>query len=485
VRYASATGTGSAPCTASARCPVATALAAAVPGDVVELLGSTMTGPVVYRGGSAMIDPPTGASGKEGRPITVRCSVDGGCLLDGQFKRIPIRLARNNDWWVVEGITAKNGSQGLVSVRGSNNIVRRVVAWDAQFDAPNGSYTFSCFGGVNNLFEDVAGFGIATWIFTHSQNREGPCTFRRAWGRFEGTADGRRAGATFGGLFYNAYRSTCDNCLAELAPNTGLTRFTVIHPTPTSETGCPNRTCTDGAPPIPNSPINQSRMDPPHAVAPTNDFDGFVGGSLVYVRAPANLSRMLTTDSTAIQGVAGAALMYMAAGRRGGNITFKDVLWIVDPSHPQFDHIRALNLKKRDYSSNMYLTNVSTVAGAVDIIDTSAAWKQGAWVTSNLVHATSLAGLNSANANPWTGTAGANLCYRYVNRVRQDGTAGTIAQPLWPWPMNDRIRAATAAAGAYSGPCTGCVGTFPTRTETDVTAIVEELLGPIPASCRQ
>jgi hypothetical protein len=51
--------------------------------------------------------------------------------------------------------------------------------------------------------------------------------------------------------------------------------------------------------------------------------------------------------------------------------------------------------------------------------------------------------------------------------------------------MNERIKAATAAAGSYSGPCPTCVGGRAARTATDVTADIERLLGPIPPSCRR
>jgi hypothetical protein len=34
----------------------------------------------------------------------------------------------------------------------------------------------------------------------------------------------------------------------------------------------------------------------------------------------------------------------------------------------------------------------------------------------------------------------ATIQYRYVNGVLQDGTNGTVAQNLWPWPMEDQIR---------------------------------------------
>ena len=54
------------------------------------------------------------------------------------------------------------------------------------------------------------------------------------------------------------------------------------------------------------------------------------------------------------------------------------------------------------------------------------------------------------------------ICMRY-----EDGELTTT--PLWPWPMNDRIKEARALAG---------------RPVVDVTATIEALLGPIPAACR-
>jgi hypothetical protein len=397
----------------------------------------------------------------------VKALNDGGVTIDGQFAHVPVEIGPDNNWWVIEGINAKNSKPATVRLRGSNNIVRRVVAWDSEFR--NGE-SFSCHSGANNLFEDVAAFGIANWHFSNSQNRTGSCTFRRAWGRFEGSAAGDNNGVAFGGLFYNAASTTCENCISEYFPNTGLTAYQVDNPTSTSSAGCPvspstgQQTCTDGAPAWPGGLFNINRWDNGSASDHSNDYDGQLLGSIGYVRAGANLSRMGT-------GSLSQAFVYGANGREGGNIVFKDLLLFIDPTHTQFGSMRALRLDNRPDSNPSHLTNVSTVAGTVNSI--TSYWKQ-----SGVVHASNLAGLNAANANPWTGTAGANVCFRYVDRVK-------TTTPLWPWPMNERIKAAMAAAGQYSGPCLNCKGTFPLRNPIDVTAEIEKLLGPIPAYCRQ
>jgi hypothetical protein len=98
-----------------------------------------------------------------------------------------------------------------------------------------------------------------------------------------------------------------------------------------------------------------------------------------------------------------------------------------------------------------------------------------AWSIQNQSVGTSLRGIVS----PWTSNGiGANLCNQWVN-----GQVTTT--PLWPWPMNQRIKDATAMAGAYSGPCPGCAGGRLARTALDVTTVVESLLGPIPETCRR
>ncbi len=57
---------------------------------------------------------------------------------------------------------------------------------------------------------------------------------------------------------------------------------------------------------------------------------------------------------------------------------------------------------------------------------------------------------------------GPDLCHRYIDGARTD-------EPLWPWPMNQRIIEATHQSG---------------RGPVDVTATMEALLGPIPSPCR-
>jgi hypothetical protein len=80
------------------------------------------------------------------------------------------------------------------------------------------------------------------------------------------------------------------------------------------------------------------------------------------------------------------------------------------------------------------------------------------WQQSDLLHVD-----DQVRVDVFTpGNGGASVCYRTV-----DGFL--TQQPLWPWPMNARILAATRASG---------------WGEADVTADIETIFGKIPAQCR-
>src|SRR5262249_5510031 len=90
------------------------------------------------------------------------------------------------------------------------------------------------------------------------------------------------------------------------------------------------------------------------------------------------------------------------------------------------------------------------------------------WTVSNRVTGTTV---NSV-PNIWNGagTNGARVCKQYV-----DGVLTTT--PLWPWPMDARIRAALTKAGKNPDAVFGGTG-------NSVTQQMEALFGTIPAECR-
>jgi hypothetical protein len=139
------------------------------------------------------------------------------------------------------------------------------------------------------------------------------------------------------------------------------------------------------------------------------------------------------------------------------------------------------------------ITSVGPKAPTLNVIGTSGATNcsssQG-WTLSNCSVGTTVP---TGSSDPFTGTTAANLCYRYIDGVRQDGTGGTTVQPLWPWPMDQRIKDTMTLAGVTQQPCGDashpCTGGRLSRVESintsGITGEIESLLGiSIPASCR-
>ena len=150
-------------------------------------------------------------NGTASAPITVRALNDGKATIDGQGVRKTVDLQR--DWWVIEGIVARNGTDNVFRVDGSNNVLRRVSAYDASTDINSAVIMLL---GANNLVEDalVAGTGrYMAEVYKGSGN-----TLRRVFTMWAGW-DGRQFcgvawpnGNNIG--VYNASNTTVENVIA-------------------------------------------------------------------------------------------------------------------------------------------------------------------------------------------------------------------------------------------------------------------------------
>jgi hypothetical protein len=405
----------------------------------------------VYQGSASVITPPRGLSGTDGHPITVRALNEGKVLIDGQFARYPVHLRSNNNWWILEGFNARNSSCDVVRITGNSrhNVVRRVVGWDTPIGYRCAIFrTMSTVGP--NLFEDVAGFGAASRIFGCNQKGRG-MTVRRAWARFEGSLNGNNANGAIS-THYTCQNVTWENVIATVDLIT-QPESAIVHnnnmPDPSLGT-----TSNRKVPEFAGIYFANKNLEPS---VPCVNVE--THGSLGYVTA------------TAIAG-------NLSAGYHNTNRPVDDpeaihcyriyhTALVISPENSRFESIRAFALGQASAVETV-VRNATSVSGNTS---TFTNWN----VQSHTFHSRA-----DAAPNVWTNlltSPGANLCHRYSNRVR-------TSEPLWPWPMNDRIKAATATAGSYGGPCQTCVGGRQTRTATDVMADVESLLGPIPAQCR-
>jgi len=143
------------------------------PGDTLILLDGLYTQPL----------EPNGRNGRAEAPITIRAQHDGQAIIDGQSVKIPVHLYR--DYYVIEGIVARNGDHAVYFISGNHNTLRRVSGYDANTD--DNSDVFAIFDAQYNLIEDCIAAGSGrkmVMIYRGSHN-----TIRRCfadWRSWEG-----------------------------------------------------------------------------------------------------------------------------------------------------------------------------------------------------------------------------------------------------------------------------------------------------------
>lgn len=433
------------------------------PGDTLLLLGNATT---VYRGPSSMINPPANAmSGVSGSPITIRAATDGAVVIDGEFARIPVQMI-GNSWFVIEGINARNGTYSVIQNRNgsNNNTYRRIVAWD--MDMRLNGYGVQNIDSSNTLFEDVAYFGPGVGAFGSGFSSGTSMTLRRTWGRLEGSSTNWSHQEVYGVGYANAV-TKCENCLATATgisiPSSGYTVTNADGDVATITTACRG----PGTSTVYPCPTALYRVRSDDGITPNGHT---ILGSLGYL------------PSTATKWNATIGFYVPQFGWNLQNTQIRHTAAIIDPSFVNFGTTKGFEIGNSATSGGGNIADrLTSLRGTSDGFNTASS---APWTITNTVTGSSFGAISTAN--PWTGTAGAQLCFRWVNSVLTN-------QKLWPWPMNDRIKAATASAGAYSGPCRGlngqlgtCSG-FTARTETDVTAEIEALFsgqfGAIPSQC--
>jgi hypothetical protein len=400
---------GGTTCSAKAPCTIQQAILTATPGDTLWLLDG------IYAGPRQMIAPGTYAVGKSGtsdRRITIKAVTDGAVWIDGQYTYEPLRLS-GNQYWIIEGVNVYNSSNTVVELfPGShNNIIRRVCAWNANISSLN-EHVWLIWDSSFNLLEDICGFGTGRNTLSE-YGASSQNTIRRAWLRWEGWPS-NSGGEAPGPVLQISYETFANSLLENIVTIHSAERYD--YPQPTSGSVFGGWHIRDGAP---------------------SGSPGYrVRGAIVYGYPNPKLP-----------------LNHAFFNYQSKPIDIKDV-YVDGTSQGQIWPV-VLGCKVPP-CENSVADRVTTIRGASEsIID-------GSWTITNFRECTSV----DACPNLYTGVSAANACYRY-----QDGVLGSA--PLWPWPMDARIRAALSAAG--SSALAGTDGT--------VTSEIESLFGPIPSGC--
>jgi hypothetical protein len=379
----------------------------AAPGDTLVLLDG------VYRGMESMINPPPELRGLEGLPITVQALHEGAVLLDGEGTRIPI-LLKQNDYFVIEGLNAHDSSGSVVSLSGSShNVIRRICAYDA---ADGNAVIFGVHHGVHNLLEDCAGWGIARKIFSSSQGGDWT-TFRRCWGRWEGShVVGPKMVFAFA---YNAYDNRLENCIGAWTAGRMQRTYTLM-----GYDGRSWRGSTGGL-------YTGYRVDQPYGIFAV---DALYGDKAAH----AELLGCIAYTTTTGRPVSFAGGFFVT---KVDDVLLADCLAMM--ARPNRPFVLATHPPRGRGLVARRLVGV----GAPSSIHPD-------WADSDVVEYATIGELSSGRRVG----ASIELNRRYVDGQLTD-------QPLWPWPMDQRIHDAMVQAG-YDDPVW-------------VTQTIQRLAGPL------
>lgn len=152
-------------------------------------------------------------NGTAGKPITIRALNDGRVTIDGQGARKPLNLGEGTgggNWFVIDGLVLRNGTEHVAIVRGSNNVLRRVSVYDADTNANSQPLLL---WGNDNLVEDCIVGGTGRFMIDMFQSSGN--TVRRCFVQWEEWQGKNFCGIHWPGVFglgvYNASNSVVEN----------------------------------------------------------------------------------------------------------------------------------------------------------------------------------------------------------------------------------------------------------------------------------
>ena len=385
--YASPQGGGDSTSQANP-CLVMEAIPKLQPGDTLLLLDGT------YVGDESMLRVTEPIRGTAEAPILIKALHDGKVTIDGEGARLPVQLYKT-EYVHVEGINACRSKMTVLSVsRSSYCVLRRCCGWDAGDDNTN---IFGVHYGDNNLLEDCAGWGIARKTFSCSQNGN-YTTFRRCWGRWEGCTNvGPKMVMT---VSYNSHHTLAENCIGtwdgQKMPETYVVHN---HGEPFTNWGSRPKVAVT---------MTDCGVDQPYGIfgidtreGPGVRLFGCIAYRLAEQRTVPYIANYFLQRTEAGWGYMQNCVSFVQTGARPAKA--------LNTNFVEFDHCTAISetessLGKHTASALLALEKPEVLVGEGGNI------------------------LQSEN--------GANIWFRYEDGQLTD-------KPLWPWPMNQRIKELT------------------------------------------
>lgn len=414
----------------------------------------------LYRGWHSMLLPEGELDGRPDARIEVRALNDGQVWMDGEHQRPVLRV--HHSYWTVSGLNVFNGTGPAVGVSGRKEtqerdwepvrhvILRRIVAW--RDFIPYGSLEdYEAIGGHNVhvfdladvedvLVEDCAGFGWARKIFQNYRSKR--VVFRRDWARWDGRHPYERGNKFAFSCSYQGYDALCENLIA----TAGGSRDRAAMPGAYSP-GI-HLIATDGA------ARDSSRWVGP----PSRDRHALglrIVGSLAYLPDDARFTKVagfhVGGSGFPHKGQKGVRLESSVARVPSAG---KYALQLRNCKDDPKKHPAGCSWSRKADRSQAPVTvsRVLAVSPRDPPVLIEDDWRQQGVVTRP----------PGSKPDIYRGSVGGvSLCHRSV-----DGHE--TGEPLWPWPMQERILAATERSNWESA---------------DVMGEIAEIFGPPPAAC--
>ncbi len=384
-------------------------------GDVLVLLDG------VYR---QSLNPKR-RNGRAGNPITIRAENDGAVLIDGDLNGdgtgdiLPVKIGDTwegeqgenpvGDYYVVEGIVAANSNDWVWQISGNHNVFRRISGYNAN---TNGNSHVIGIIGNYNLVEDAVASGSGRKMFEIFHGHDN--TYRRCfafWRRWDGRNWHDHWPWGDGVEVYNGSFNSFENVISVghfdsiglLSQNTLVEGNQILG----------SISISGGTDQLGNL-FNWGSIRPqPSSAAPASFVSnpGWSSRNGFTIRASGEFRDNLLQDVLATRNaglgvevnIRSADFGETATNNRINRATFADNGHAYNGADA-----RPADLAQLD----------SVTASHIEVI-------KDQWDRSS----PSLTG------------EGARLRHRYVEGVLKDGSDGSDAQSLWPWPMEDRIRA--------------------------------------------
>jgi len=379
------------------------------PGDTLILLDG------IYRQSLT----PRYIGGQPGAYITIKAKNDGKAIIDGENMRIPVDFEDylGATYYDIEGIIARNSSGSVFLIKTNNNIFRRVSGYNANTD--DNQHVFLIWAN-NNLVEDciVAGSGRKMFVIFASTNATGQHnTVRRCFASYR-QWDGRDWHDEWPWnenfeVYSGDYNILENNIAYGYFANSGFSLLS-------QGTGDDN---------IGNKILGSI------AILGGRDFQGNIinWGNI----------RPQPTQWDLIKDISNPAHRVGFLLWHGGNIQnnlLQDILAYGNASVGIGTIAEtagmANNLVNRATIYNNGLDHSYNGQVGIDAFQQDLA---RITVTNSRIDKIRSANYPYSLTGSITGE-GARLQNRYIDGMLKDGSDGTPAQPLWPWPMEQRVR---------------------------------------------